>query len=69
MKVIGYSLLTSDSFKGIWLERAERNIKALKLHLQERDMDARAMLLTADINLDQHIDLKEFLRLMGVIDF
>ena len=32
-------------------------------------MDARAMLLTADINLDQHIDLQEFIRLMEFMEF
>ena len=32
-------------------------------------MNAKSMLIVGDINIDQHIDFEEFLRLMEVIDF
>ena len=57
IKVIGNQMLNKSNKQGIWMERAERNTKSLKIHLEDREMDAKAMLVTADLNIDHHIDL------------
>lgn len=56
-ETLGKELVSQKQYRGLWHERGHRNIKALKMHLEEREMDGKAMLLMGDINRDQRIDL------------
>lgn len=69
IKTIGQGLVNQKSYQGLSEEKARRNIQDLILHLEEREMSVESVMVTADLDVDEHIDGSEFERLMEVVGF
>ena len=69
LRLIGKGLINQKHYIGIWHEKALRNLKSLRLHIQCRKLTPDQVMEMGDLNLDDHIDEKEFLQLMKMIEF
>lgn len=58
MNSIGGGLINQKNYVGLWVEKAVSNIKILKNHLVEMKMDAKKIVKLADVNMDEHLDIK-----------
>lgn len=66
---IGGGLINQKNYVGLWVEKAVSNIKILKNHLVEMKMDAKKIVKLADVNMDEHLDIKQFTKLMQIVQF
>lgn len=69
LAVIGGGMATQNNYVGIWMEKAQRNIKMLKIHLNHMKLSPSDVIKMADLDADGQIDEGEFLGLLGKISF
>lgn len=57
LDTIGTGFANQSHFVGIWMERAKRNFKMLKVHLNSIKLSADDLLKMADLNADKNIEI------------
>lgn len=62
-------MTNQKNYVGIWLEKAKRNMKMLKIHLNSKNLSAGEIMTMADLDMDRHLDSLEFQKLMDKIGF
>ena len=69
LEVIGAGLASQNNYVGLWMQKAKRNLKMLKLHLNSLNLQADEVLKIADLNSDKNIDVGQLEKLLGKIKF